>query len=174
MSLRQNLRAAVGRGVARCTPLETQHATRGQSDATGDATATQLHHASPRDCSMSSATAAATGLQLPSCTTPEIARLDATRKFHAEPMAGVELHVARTTPHNMQPGSQTRHRLAAALAAAINRTCDARGDDGRNRAGLLTECAQLTPEAQADLLAHFTIEAARWEGGSAVRKGPIF
>jgi len=78
-------------------------------------------------------------------------------------MPDVELHVARTTPCNTQPGALTRHRLAAALAGAINRTCDARGDDDRNRAGLLTECAQLTPEAQADLLAHFTIEAARWE-----------
>jgi hypothetical protein len=52
--------------------------------------------------------------------------------------------------------------LAAALAAAINRACDARGDSDANRAGLLAECAALPPEGQADMLAHFTLEAARW------------
>ena len=52
--------------------------------------------------------------------------------------------------------------LVEALADAINRACDIRGDDAINRAGLLAECAALPPEGQADLLAHFTIEAARW------------
>ena len=52
--------------------------------------------------------------------------------------------------------------VAEALADAINRACDARGDDAATRAGLLAECAALPPEGQADMLAHFTIEAARW------------
>lgn len=58
--------------------------------------------------------------------------------------------------------------LAVALAAAINRCCDARGDDDANRAALLQECAGQSPEHQADLLAHFTIEAARL---TAISKG---
>ncbi len=57
--------------------------------------------------------------------------------------------------------------LAEALAGAINRTCDVRDDSDANRAGLLAECAALPPEGQADLLAHFAIEAARWPGPPA-------
>lgn len=53
--------------------------------------------------------------------------------------------------------------LAEALAGAIDRACDVRGDSDANRAGLLAECAALPPEGQADMLAHFTLEAARWE-----------
>jgi hypothetical protein len=52
-------------------------------------------------------------------------------------------------------------RLPKALAAAINRACDIRGDDDANRAALLGECAALPPASQADMLAHFTLEAAR-------------
>ena len=51
--------------------------------------------------------------------------------------------------------------LAEAPAAAINRACDVRGDDAVNRAGLLAECAALPTEGQADMLAHFTLEAVR-------------
>ena len=55
----------------------------------------------------------------------------------------------------------TAQSLADALADAINRACDVRGDSDANRAGLLAECAALSPEGQADMLAHFTVEAAR-------------
>ena len=54
-----------------------------------------------------------------------------------------------------------RSTLAVALAAAINRACDVRGDSDANRAGLLAECAALPREGQADMLAHFTLEAVR-------------
>lgn len=57
---------------------------------------------------------------------------------------------------------QRNNDLAEALSEAINRACDVRGDGYADRAGLLTECTSLPPEGQADLLAHFTIEAARW------------
>lgn len=81
------------------------------------------------------------------------------------------MHVASTIPRNTQPGLLTRHRVAGALAAAIHRTCDARGDDAHNRAALLEACATLRPEQQVDLLGHFTVEAARWE--SANRGGRL-
>ena len=51
--------------------------------------------------------------------------------------------------------------LGAALSAAINRACDTRGDDPENRAALLSECAELRSEQQAELLAHFVVVAAR-------------
>lgn len=50
--------------------------------------------------------------------------------------------------------------LVPALADAINRACDLRGDDEAHRAVLLAECAALPPEGQADMLAHFVVEAA--------------
>lgn len=72
----------------------------------------------------------------------------------------------RVTPVTRELGDavdqDVRQDLAEALAAAINRACDARGDDDANRAGLLAECAALPLDGQADMLAHFTIEAARW------------
>jgi hypothetical protein len=65
-------------------------------------------------------------------------------------------------------GAASASELPEALAAAINRACDLRGDDDANRAGLLRECAELAPEAQADMLAHFTLEAARWRAVSGL------
>ena len=52
--------------------------------------------------------------------------------------------------------------LATALAAAIHRACDARGDDDANRTALLVECATLGSAGQADMLDHFIREAVRW------------
>lgn len=52
--------------------------------------------------------------------------------------------------------------LQRALADAIDRCCDARGDDDRNRQALHRECMGLSAHGQADMLAHFTLEAARW------------
>ena len=48
------------------------------------------------------------------------------------------------------------------LVKAINRCCDARGDDDRNRAALIAECAELTPAEQADMTDHFNAETAIW------------
>ncbi len=48
----------------------------------------------------------------------------------------------------------------AGLFKAINRCCDARGDDDRNRAALIAECAELTPAEQADMREHFETQAA--------------
>ena len=50
--------------------------------------------------------------------------------------------------------------LAGALVDAINRTCDARGDDARNRAELIVECSNLPAHGQADMLGHFEQRAA--------------
>jgi len=52
--------------------------------------------------------------------------------------------------------------LDAALAVAINRACDVRGDDDANRAALLAACALLPRAGQADMLEHFMIEAVGW------------
>ena len=52
--------------------------------------------------------------------------------------------------------------VAADLIEAINRCCHERHDDARNRAGLIEECSQLSPEHQADALEHFRAEAERW------------
>lgn len=52
-------------------------------------------------------------------------------------------------------------RVSQAPAAAIERACEVRGDDPAHRDGLIAECMALPFEAQADLLAHFTAEAAR-------------
>ena len=53
-------------------------------------------------------------------------------------------------------------RRATALRQSIERCCDARGDDGENRAALIRECGELPPDAQADLLEHFQREAIRF------------
>jgi hypothetical protein len=52
--------------------------------------------------------------------------------------------------------------LTAQLIEAVNRACDARGDDDAHRAALIEECTAQPLAMQADLLAHFVIEAARW------------
>ena len=49
-----------------------------------------------------------------------------------------------------------------ALTDAINRTCDLRDDDDKNRAGLIAECLALPLAGQADMLAHFEEQAAIW------------
>lgn len=102
-------------------------------------------------------------MQQASCTPLCNGAPDATQKLHGQTRPAGELQVASPRACNTQPGPLTRHRVTAALVAAIHRTCDARGDDDRNRRALVDECSRMTPEAQADLLAHFTVEAARWE-----------
>ena len=126
-----SLRDSLKGTVARCTPHEMQHATTDPASATAHATAAQQPTHRPR---VDRATAYATTAQQSSCTRVE------TGAIQGHP---------RCTD------------LAAALAAAINRACDVRGDSDTNRAGLLAECAALPPEGQADMLAHFTLEAVR-------------
>lgn len=79
-----------------------------------------------------------------------------------------KLHVARPWECNtpLLP-EQVPLGLPAALADAIRRCCAARGDAHENTAGLLAECAALPTESQADLMAHFVVEAARWPGPPA-------
>lgn len=60
--------------------------------------------------------------------------------------------------------------LAADLIAAINRCCDARGDDERNRAALIAESSQLTPHEQADMRDHFHSEADQLAGFCQIRR----
>ena len=50
----------------------------------------------------------------------------------------------------------------ANLVDAINRCCDLRGDDDRNRDGLIAEAADYATEAQLDLIEHFDEQAAIW------------
>ncbi len=59
-------------------------------------------------------------------------------------------------------------RLPDALVLAINRCCDARGDDDGNRAALILECLALPAWEQRELRDHFNEEAARWEGAGGV------
>ena len=59
----------------------------------------------------------------------------------------------------------------AGLVMAINRCCDARGDDDRNRAALIAECADLTPAEQTDMRDHFEAEAAIWQRAARGGRG---
>ena len=163
MSLRNSLKAAVGAKVACCVPLEMQPATAGEAGVTDDATAVQQLPGKPRNPWVQPATTTATSVQLGSCIGGGNPSHVATQKLHGPAQESPELQVALTTTCNTQPGPLTRHRLGTALVQAIHRCCDARGDEPENRAALLEECADLLPEQQADLLAHFSIEAIRWE-----------
>ena len=53
-------------------------------------------------------------------------------------------------------------RVTADLIDAIQRCCNIRGDTERNRAGLIAEAGDFTPDHQRDLIEHFTDEADRW------------
>ncbi len=60
----------------------------------------------------------------------------------------------------------------AALAASINRTCDLRGDDDANRAGLLAECGALSLSEQAEMLEHFDEQARMWAAACGIAPDP--
>jgi hypothetical protein len=141
-----------------------QHATPTAAGATVGATGLQPQAATPGKTCSDGATTGATGAQQQSCTTPRHTRDDATGKRHANKRQSAELHVASPSPCNTQQpgGGLTAHRLPAALVAAINSACDARGDDDANRQGLIAEGLALTPDMQADLLAHFADVARIW------------
>lgn len=115
MSLRDALKAAVGAGVARCTPYAMQHATFAPEHATGTATDAQQQPANPHEYKVCGATDSATGTQLGSCIAPATGGADATEKLHELQAAEDELHVARTRECNTQLPARP-HRLTAAEA----------------------------------------------------------
>ena len=53
------------------------------------------------------------------------------------------------------------HQTTLDLIAAVDRCCDARGDDHGNRAALIADCKLLAPHEQADMLDHFDGETRR-------------
>lgn len=139
MSLRNALKSA----VARCTPLEMQHATFAENHATGNATGVQLIPANPHGITAFHATDAATGMQPASAT-------------HATQTGSDEkLQVAFAGTCNTQPGALTAHRVTAALLKAAMRACDQHGDSESARQQMRADCLELPPHLQADLLAHF-------------------
>lgn len=140
MSLRDALRAT----VADCTPLQMQHATFNQNDATDYATTAQPPAASPLESSGSIATGHETTMQLGAAT-------NATQAVNGE-----KLHVAFTGTRNLQPGPLTAHRLVADLLKASMRACDHHGDSQAARQQMRDECLALPADVQADLLNHFT------------------
>lgn len=58
--------------------------------------------------------------------------------------------------------------LTADLLAAINRCCDVRGDNDRNRSDLIAEAATLPPHLMADAREHFVAEAERFSHACAL------
>lgn len=146
MSLRNSLRAATELQVAppkACNAQlsEPRHATTG-------ATGTQRRPANPGQHSFSRATGDATAMQM-------------GRTAPCNSVGSVEkLQVAPPSACNKGPGALTAHRLLPDLVAAINACCDFRGDDDRNRAGLISEASNFTPHQQADLIEHFDEQAA--------------
>lgn len=138
-----SLRSALKNAVARCTPLEMQHATFQDHDATGDATSVQPPPAIPHGIRVHAATVIATAMQQ-------------RQKDSATPAnSGKKLQVAFPSACNTQHGALTAHRLAKDLIAAAMKVCDLHGDDEQARADMRQQCIELPPRLQADLLAHF-------------------
>ena len=146
MSLRDSLRNATELQVA--PPKACNPQLLGRLHATDRATPAQQRTAIPGRNLVSSATPPATG--------PQQEGLQACN-------SGQKLHVAFAKACNTQLGSLTAHRTGAALVKAINRCCSARCDDDANLAALIAECVALDAAGQADMLAHFSAEADRWE-----------
>lgn len=139
MSLRDALRSA----VARCTPLEMQHATFAESHATADATSVQPMSANPHEIEVSGATGYATHVQQGAAT-------DATRADQGE-----KLHVAFPSTCNTQLGPLTAHRVTAELIEAAMVACDHHQDSEAAREQMREQCLALPPHLQADLIEHF-------------------
>ena len=139
MSLRDALKSA----VARCTPLEMQHATFTENHATGNATGMQPMPENPHEIRVSDATAYATAMQLASAT-------DATGGN-----SGEKLQVAFAGTCNTQPGPLTAHRVTSALLKAAMQACDHHGDSESAREQMRADCLATPPHLRADLLAHF-------------------
>lgn len=135
MSLREAFRAT----VARCNPLEMQHATSGPNRATGHATTAQPPSAKPHGHWPSDATDCATGAQ-------QWAETDATLGLENGTGSCTELH---------KPGALTAHRIAAELIRAAMRRCDQFKDDEASRQAMRDDCLALPVHLHADLLNHF-------------------
>ena len=99
------------------------------------------------------------------CDTRQTRSLDATRgatgiATTTAPAASIR-QLARDTLVRHGRDKEVERR-ATALRQSIDRCCDARGDDDENRAALIRECGELSPDAQADMLDHFQREANRF------------
>ena len=148
MSLRNSLRSATELRVASANTRNTQ-LIKGSS-ATGTATSAQQPADNPHECSLFAATGTATGAQQPNIQ---------GRNSIENPQ---ELRVAFAKARNSQLGGLTAHRLLPDLIVSINRCCDARGDDARNRASLIVESAAFAPHEMHDSIEHFDQETAIW------------
>lgn len=138
-----SLRTALQTAVARCAPLETQHATFTGNSATCTATATQQTPANPHEIRVSYATAGATPTQQGAAT-------GATRAD-----SGEKLRVAFASTRNTQLGSLTAHRVTADLLKAAMRACDHYGDGPAARELMRADCLATPAHLQQDLLDHF-------------------
>lgn len=136
MSIRAQLKAS----VASCMPQQTQHATFRENNATGSATKAQQNPENPHETTLSSATANATAPQQRQKTSATSGDFDG------------ELRVAFTRTRNSQLSA---YRLTKQVIAAAMRRCDEFGDSEAARAEMVKQCLELSPEMQADLLAHF-------------------
>ena len=140
-------------------PRGCNNATNAPNDATGRATGAQqparLHR-------QEHATAGATSAQQAAKGHATNAQQEACADATPAPTLRAVVDVLRGAGARECNTQQRNNSLAEALADAINSACDARGDSDDNRTGLLAECAALPPEQQADMLAHFTVETARW------------
>jgi hypothetical protein len=139
MSLRNTLKAT----VARCAPLDAQHATTQEASATSTATDAQQEAAIPHGIRVHSATVIATAMQQ-------------GRKGSATTVNPDEkLRVALPSTRNTQHGALTRHRFIAKLIEEAMKVCDFHGDGEAARADMRQQCLELPPVMQADLLAYF-------------------
>lgn len=141
MSLRDALRQI----VARCTPIEMQHATFSHDDATSTATRVQQQAENPHSMGILPATGAATAVQ-------QRPKTYATFASEIGVESCTELHA-----------SLTAHRITLDLIRAAMQVCDRHGDDETARKQMRSECMELPLRLQADLLAHFNPKAERLE-----------
>ena len=99
------------------------------------------------------------------CDTRQTRCLDATEDATGNATTGWQPPSIRQLARDTlvrQGRDKELERRATALRQAIDRCCDARGDDAANRVGLIQECSQLPLDGQADMLEHFQREAIRF------------
>ena len=111
------------------------------------------------------------------CNPHECSRSTGTQNWNEPPYRSRNRSIPSLREGTMERGSvsepknNTRQDPAttnADLIAAIKDCCAVRGDDDRNRAALIAECASLSREHQRDMLAHFSSEAAIWRAATGV------
>lgn len=183
MSLRNSLRHATELQVAPPKARNTQLS--GLHHATDSATPAQQRAAVPGETLVFSATPPATGMQqegLQACNSGQKLHVAFAKACNTQ-LGGLMAHraaarliatsVANPAKRLIQgPPISQLAALASSdatragnfrMASAINRCCNARGDDDANRAALIAECSALDAAGQADMLEHFNAEAERWE-----------